>query len=188
MRGNADHQAGRTCQKPLQFSSSSPAYGGELLRMDVWRLFKQCKAPAHWGEREVWFFIHTASYPEHFTPNGCLDWIVGAATLRSVGPSVDLPLWTPDAVMFTHLYASSPDVFLAILSGLRKRIKARRQSPVFKVAQWLLTQHRMGKEWVWNEKAESICQRAKNVLHWSVTPKVVEHARARIRKAQGWQF
>jgi hypothetical protein len=163
----------------------------EMLREDAYRIFKKHRAPLEWGEEEVRFLLLIAGRPKQLCWHGepeiptCSSIEIAAVCSR---PSTDEEA-ALCGILFSHLFAASPDAVLKIMLDLRRLIKTRCSSPVFKVATWLFGQDVvLEKEWIGTDKAEIIADRAGLALGCKVSPKVVEHARSRLRRVKAWAF
>jgi hypothetical protein len=143
------------------------------------------------GEDELRLLLLITSYPKHLCWHGEPEVPTCDSIEKAMGRS--RPPSDEDAtlcgILFSHLFAASPDAVLKIMLNLRKLINTRSASPVFKIASWLWGQYTLlGKQWVFTDKAEAIADRAASELKCKVSPKVVEHARARLRKTNGWRI
>lgn len=154
----------------------------------AYKVFMKCDPPVEWGEREFWMLLWAALEPDpldHKNEN------IEPKDLRRVRETI---------CDVMRLYATAPDAFLKVLCAFRRLIEQLHRSPVFDALRSAMMDEAMLRmferkqmpgttrkalwkrcSYFWKEKAETLATK-------SITPKVIEHARKRLRNLRPFVF
>lgn len=154
----------------------------------AYKVFMKCDPPVDWGEQEFWMLLAAALDPAHLDHRN-----------ENIEPK-DLKRVRETICDVMRLYATAPHAFLKVLCGFRKMHSRLMKSPVFSAlvsamldeAILRMFEHKQmpGKRrkalwkrcsYFWKEKAETLATK-------SITPKVIEHARKRLRNLRPFVF
>jgi len=181
---------GRPKQRPSDPKAAMEFFSS--FRNDIRQILRKCHAPSHWGDQEanvlMFFFL--------LYPTSAIVLRKGtdfASTQVKQKPSY--------AVRFAEMFVEGQGAFIEALGKIRNRLLSHKNSPEAKVRMFCGIAYAVHQsvdelfgateasasppilEEFWGEKAERVAGIFSEVFgKTSITPKVIEHARAKMRK------
>jgi hypothetical protein len=161
----------------------------DVLAVDIREILNQSAAPETWGDREAFALFHAVCAPHTLDALPLIPSEGDITDEMFFGNAIDIEdggFLSDNAMMalfFAHLYASAPIAVRKSLDGIDALIEKRMKSPEIAAA-FFITQHPE----TWESKADAVAEVVKEQLGIPVTPKIIEHARNRIRSSSAWSF
>jgi len=163
--------AGRAPKKPV-CELREDWFGMDLLANDIRGILRKLNAPVEWDQLVGFFLLCVCD-------ERCLSAGKFHAQSFSFAAKDRNGNWKREAfnaMLFAHMFSQAPAIFLRAMSEVGHLVQQCESSPELRVAMLHAREPKL-----WKQKAQGAALQLSRVLGYTVSPKVVEHARARLR-------